>query len=160
MLVATIHGLFHWFCPLPTEIALLFFVVACLNQTAQLLSVYLIGLTNPSCQKRVLPFSSHIGAYLIGLTNLNCRKWVLPFSSYIGACLIGLTNLNCRKQVLPFITWYYPLDCQLHFSLIWTYPQLPVKLILIHLLGLISECQFDCALTLSHMFTWCQTCFF
>ena len=50
-----------------------------------------------------------------------------------------------------------------HF-IIWTYPQLPVKFILVHLLGLTSEWQFGCALTSSRMLIgldlhlWCQPC--
>ena len=72
--------------------------------------------------------------------------------------------------VLNFVIYvYFPWlpssvsSSNFHF-IIWTYPQLPVKLILIHLPGLTSECQFGCALTSSCMLIeldlhlWCQTC--
>ena len=80
--------------------------------------------------KRVLPFSSHIGAYLIGLTIQAAKSESYPFF-IIHRCLLDQAyKSDGRKWVLPFITW--------------SYARLPVKLILIHLPGLTSKCRFGC----------------
>ena len=110
------------------------------------------------------------------------------FASYANCT--GLDLVSPRMLIAQDFTCYVCLDLSstasspnFHFF-IWTYLWLPVLQIFIFfhldlpliasssnfhfsffsLSGLTSECQFGCALTLSHMFTWldlhlwCQTC--
>ena len=134
------------------------------------MSAYLTGLTSPNGQSnRFLMFTAwrclldwsykskwpikQVFNFLPIFFIIWSYAWLPLFQIFIH--FLSRLTLNCQFFKFSFI---FHLDLpsivsSLNFF-IWAYPQLPVKLILIHLPGLTSKCQFGCALTLPRVSTW------